>query len=161
MENNHTTPPLQENETPTRPPFLKVLCILTFIGVGIGIIGAVIGWFGSRMLATLMENDPEKFEEAIANAPGSNPATTMLAVEHMNENLIIGLVGSIICLVGALLMWQLKKTGFYIYLVGELAPIVASFAIMGVSVFSGIGILGLILPIVFSILYALNFKHLN
>ena len=66
-------------------------------------------------------------------------------------------------------MWKLKKMGFYIYLVGEIAPLVITFATIGfASMFSfGGGIMAImtafmsIFPILFIILYAINLKHMH
>jgi hypothetical protein len=66
-------------------------------------------------------------------------------------------------------MWKLKKMGFYIYLVGEIAPFIVAFATIGFAgMFSLAGgflaiitALMFIFPLLFIILYALNLKHLN
>jgi hypothetical protein len=119
--------------TTTRPTFLTVLCILSYIGCGLSII------------SSLMQL-----------------ATTPLAG-------VLNLVASLICLFGVIQMWKLKKMGFYLYLVGEIAPLIITFATLGfAAMFSFAGgfmalIAGLmsIFPILFIILYALNLKHLN
>jgi hypothetical protein len=157
MEQNNDIIPA---ETIERPQFLKVLCILTFIGCGLGILGSVFGWWSLKTLSALMENDPDMFDQQM-NSPWANPESTMLAMKFMNENLITGVLGSILCLVGAILMWQLKKTGFYIYLIGEMGPVVVGFILMGSAMLSGWSILGLVIPVLFSVLYAINFKHLK
>jgi len=61
------------------------------------------------------------------------------------------------------MMWKLKKTGFYIYVIGEIAPVILPFVLFG-----GFGVLGtmalvmgLIFPIAFIIMYALNLKHMS
>ena len=89
-QNNDATP----TETIERPQFLKVLCILTFIGCGLGILGSVFGWWSLKTLSALMENDPDMFEKQM-NSPWANPESTMLAMKFMNENLITGVLGSI------------------------------------------------------------------
>ena len=43
-----------ENEIGKRPGFLTTLCILTFIGSGLGVLGGILGLVGSSALATLV-----------------------------------------------------------------------------------------------------------
>jgi hypothetical protein len=84
-------------------------------------------------------------------------------IKYGQIDYIINAVCVIICLIGVLMMWKLKKTGFYIYVVGEIAPAIFSFALLGG--FGALGtmamIAGLIFPIAFIIMYALNLKHLK
>jgi hypothetical protein len=117
--------------TTTRPSFLTVLCILSYIGCGLAIIGA---------LTTI---------------------TTLSGILNMASVLI--------CLWGVIQMWLLKIMGFYIFLVGVIAPLIISLATIG---FAGLfnfagGIMalmvafGFIFSLIFIILYALNLKHLS
>ena len=117
--------------TTTRPAFLTVLCILSYIGCGLSIISS---------LMTI---------------------TTLTG--------ILSLVAALLCLWGVIQMWKLKKMGFYLYLVGEIAPLIISFATIGFAGlfnFAGgvmamaVGI-GFIFSIAFIIMYAVNLKHLN
>lgn len=87
--------------TGQRPQFLTVLCILTFIGSGLGVLGSLLGLVGSSALSAFM------------------PAGSVLVS-------IIGLVYSGLCLYGAIQMWGLKKQGFTLYLAGSVIAIVVS-----------------------------------
>jgi len=117
--------------TTTRPTFLTVLCILSYIGCGLAILGVI------------------------------STITTLLG--------ILNLVAALVCLLGVIQMWKLKKMGFYIYLVGEIAPLAISFATIG---FAGMfnlagGImamavaLGFFFSLAFIIMYAINLKHMH
>lgn len=114
-----------------RPTFLTVLCILSYIGCAIQLLGSL-----GRLKTTLG---------------------------------IVTLLAAIICFVGVLMMWKLKKTGFYIYVVGEVVPIISGIIIVGASgLFSFAGgfmamimALSYIFPIAFLIMYGLNLKHLK
>lgn len=79
-----------------RPTFLTVLCILTFIGSGLGILGGLIGAVGNL------------FSSSYANAPGSGVLSILL-----------GIISSALCLFGAIQMWQLRKSGFNLYVAGS------------------------------------------
>jgi len=148
-------------EEPKRPQFLTVLCILTYIGVGIGIIASVGGWWGMRFLANAMEqnggdleglpgmDDPEKLEQ------------TMAMMKYTDVLMASSLICCVICLIGALQMWKQKKMGFYIYAVGEVAPAIVSVACLGMQSFKGWNLMGLFIPVIFLVLYGLNLKHMN
>lgn len=86
-----------------RPTFLTVLCILTFIGSGLGLLGGLFGLLGASFFIAL---------------PGAAGGTTLVV--------IIGLLASILCLFGAIKMWGLAKQGFTLYLLGAILAIVAS-----------------------------------
>ena len=117
--------------TATRPSFLTVLCILSYIGCALGIIGGLMS------------------------------ITTLTG--------IVGVVASLICLWGVIQMWKLKKMGFYIYLIGEIAPLIVSLVTIGfASIFSFTGgimalavLFGFVFSLIFILLYALNLKHMN
>lgn len=82
-----------------RPSFLTVLCILTFIGSGLGVLGGILGLIGSSALGMFA------------------PQGTMVVQ-------IIGLAAAGLCLFGAIQMWGLKKQGFMLYLAGAVLGIV-------------------------------------
>lgn len=77
--------------------------------------------------------------------------------------MIVGLVCIILCLVGALWMRKLKKDGYWIYVAGELAPILAGLFIMGTAQYTSIWsvLFGVGIPATFVVLYTLQRKHLT
>lgn len=84
-----------------RPTFLTVLCILTFVGSGLGLLGGLFGLLGLGFLSSLSAS-----------------------VEGDMLWAVIALVSSALCLFGAIQMWGLKKMGFSLYLVGSVLAIV-------------------------------------
>lgn len=154
MEENTTL------ETKKMPGFLKVLCILSFIGVGISIIMSIVGYVGLSALSS-MSSTLSSFSE------GTEMNTAVSSMDALIKNgalyYILLIVAALVCLVGVIMMWKLKKTGFYIYVIGEIAPIILPFVLLG-----GFGVLGtmalimgMIFPIAFIIMYALNLKHMS
>jgi len=99
----------------------------------------------------------------MSGIPGMENA--MASANAMVKNaaliLLVGVIGGLLCLVGSIQMWKLKKTGFYIYAVGEIIPPVVSMVLVGMGEFGAFGIIGLIFPIVFIVLYGLNLKHMS
>ncbi|MBL1279607.1 MAG: hypothetical protein COA33_005020 [Fluviicola sp.] len=88
-------------ESGQRPTFLTVLCILTFIGSGLGILGGLMGLIGSSALA-------------------------MFTTEGTMLVQVMGLVAAALCLYGAIQMWGLKKQGFMMYVVGAMISILGA-----------------------------------
>ena len=138
-----------ENEIGKRPGFLTTLCILTFIGSGLGVLGGILGLVGSSALATLV--------------PAGSGVVSSVA----------GLIASGLCLFGAIQMWGLKKQGYMLYLVGCIIAIVMPFVNMFIIPDLGIfeeaakssmltgALTGLAINALFIVLYTQNKKHLR
>ncbi|MGD0711717.1 MAG: hypothetical protein ABR968_11140 [Bacteroidales bacterium] len=144
-------------ETKKMPGFLKVLCILSFVGIGLGFISAIYNIFTFQSTIDAMKS-------LNGLLGGTDLGSSIDALIKYGQIVyIINAVCVIICLIGVLMMWKLKKTGFYIYLVGEIAPAIFSFALLGG--FGALGtmamVMGLIFPIAFIIMYGLNLKHMS
>ena len=87
---------------------------------------------------------------------------TRKSVEHRTPILIISLVGMALCLLGALWMRKLQKTGFYVYLIGELLPVVIGVFLLGMGSLGGVLIVpALLVPAVFIVLYATQVKFMR
>jgi hypothetical protein len=146
-------------EAPKRPQFITVLCILTWIGCGVGLITALMGWWAVRAAGAMMDMAGSMADaKGVENMPGMSEA--MNAMKYANIILIVSVIGTLLCLFGSIQIWKLKKSGFFIYAIGEIAPPIATMVLMG-GMAGGLGIFGLILPIVFIVLYGLNLKHLK
>lgn len=131
------------NEAGKRPTFLTVLCILSFIFSGIGLIGLIILLIGMGAMSSLA-----------SSAIDAGGTYTGPSIGLTWAYLIIGFLTTLIGLFGVIKMWKLQKVGFYIYT----ACVVISI-IMGI-VYSGFGFMS-ILPLVFVVLYGLNLKAMK
>ena len=118
-------------EAKQRPAFLTVLCILTYIGSGLGVLFSLLGIFGVGAMNSFMSN----FAGVSANAGIMKP--------------ILILLFSGASIYGAVMMWGLKKMGFYLYVAAQVLILVFSF-----------GWIGLFFTALFILLYGLNLKHL-
>ncbi|MDO9373022.1 MAG: hypothetical protein V4725_01445 [Bacteroidota bacterium] len=162
-----------EQSAPARPIFLTVLCILTFIGSAYYLATGMFQVFTAEKQAQLMVATRDKTTADIEKS-GKDDAGTQIAGKVMNsmgamtaENIrnsgIAASVSALFCFLGAFMMWKLKKTGFYIYIVGTVIGIVAPFLIYGsgnmVAIFQSVfsGFVG----IVFIVLYGVNVKHMR
>ena len=75
--------------------------------------------------------------------------------------LIITLIAAALCFFGALQMRQLKKTGFSLYILGDIVPF-AMGIFVGFDTFTSFGgIIALGFIIIFAILYATQLKFMK
>jgi hypothetical protein len=132
--------------TPKRPTFLTVLCILSFIGCAIGLLNfkdyfeakAEAAKGGASQVADAMD---QAMDDAMASGEMSESERELAeslgsAIGNLDYNaiatasLVKGLM-VLVCLVGVLMMWRLKKTGFYIYTLAQIVFVAAPFIWIG------------------------------
>lgn len=148
------------------PVFLKVLCILTFVGSGFGIIGGLYGALSAsrtRKSFELLRTTDNPFVGKVTDAQIENLIHWQTIAGY------VGLVASLLTLTGALLMWRRKKAGFGIYILGEIAPIstailtamaASGMAFMGIGTTVGV-VFNILIAAAFIIMYGVNYKHLK
>jgi hypothetical protein len=146
-----------------RPTFLTVLCILSFIGNGLGLFQGAMG--------LLMVGIWSQMFNAL-NRNGAKMGQAQVEVQNVFNSItwfsLMFIVASVLCLVGAILMWKLKKSGFILYVLGQCLPVLGTLFLFG-FMFSGpavgfgvmVSIFSAIFPIAFVIMYGLNLKHLK
>jgi hypothetical protein len=83
------------------------------------------------------------------------------AHEYRYILLLSGLLFTTLCLVGAMQMRKLKKSGYILYIIGEIVPLLLYAVLMGISFTSGmtLAVTGLF-AIIFVILYTTQRKYL-
>lgn len=160
---------------PKRPQFLTVLCILTWICSALILL--------STINNIVNKPSPEEMAEAIEKMQSVSPAAAEkmeAAMESMDSNgqmisNLISLVAVFISAMGAMMMWQLKRKGFFVYIAGELLPYVgfitaggAAFGTMsamtGMSEAAMMGTIILVMLLfdgLFIGMYAANLKHMK
>ncbi len=129
-----TTQVQEQVQEKKRPVFLTVLCILTFIGSGLGVLFGLLAIVAAGAIEGLLESIP-----GMQSLGGSS----MLL-------LIVSVLLSAASLFGAIMMWQLKKMGYFIYAAAQIVALIIGFTVAG-----------LIFTLLFLVLYFLNFKHLE
>ena len=150
MENNHDLL-LQNQVTKKLPQMLNVLTILTFVGCVFAALSTLFLPLGCKVL---------EMEEIVDKMKPNEIAVLESTCSNLIPIIAIIALGTILCLVGAILMRKLKQSGYLIYIVGQIIPIAAGFA-LGTQNFSDWKqLIGLVLPIVFIILYTTQRKHL-
>lgn len=149
------------------PGTLNVLTILTLIGCAFSYIGLIINHFQMNnyddQVAKIEEAQDKLGDNAFAQKMMEG-SLEMLKKQHDNRYILLasGLIFTTLCLIGALRMRKLRKSGYPIYVIGEIAPIVVMAALIGFgSLLSGFTmIFTLVISLVFVILYTVQRKHL-
>lgn len=143
-----------------RPTFLTVLCILSFIGVGIVVISNIVALIGGGVSKAIMESSEEVMEamETVEEVPVVGESVSKI-VSSASTIAAINLIAALVVLVGVFMMWSLKKTGYYIYIVGEIAPVIA-LIVLGGLLGGFMAIFSSFIAILFIVLYGLNVKHM-
>lgn len=147
------------------PGMLNVLTILTFIRCGYDYIMLLIGAFAQKDPAEQREQMEEMQDKIQGSGMEKFTEGAMEMAQKSWENRYIllasGLIFTTMCLIGALQMRKLKKSGFPIYVIGEVAPIVISAVLIGFSLVGGImTIVSSVFALLFVILYATQRKYL-
>lgn len=158
-----------------RPTFLTVLCILSFIGSGFGLVDALTDYIGAPIAEGSIEMVDEEMDEAMDELEESDAPESMVNffeafMGDIQDNMTAdkirqGALGTglscLLTLIGAIMMWMLRKNGYYVYLAG-----IVLFILTPILVYSGwmatmlVAINGFI-GVMFSILYGVNLKHLR
>lgn len=155
---------------PKRPTFITVLCILTFIGSGWGTISNLISIFTYNIGNTQIQieqiaNATENLDENATFMSGflnSSIEVMKATAQHGKEIAIISLILSLLSLIGAILMFNLRRLGFYFYVAAQCLMLFVMPYFVGFSPLILINIISSSVPtIVFIILYAVNLKHMH
>ena len=156
-----------------RPTFLTVLCILTFIGSGYGIINGTITYFNADRVAKTMVAANSEIKKDIRkdkNDPEGNVFATkvvddmsvMANPDNLRNSSLGSIIASVICLAGALLMWRLNRKGFYLYVLGTIIGIVVPFYVFGNNFLTALSVgIAAFIGVLFVIFYAMNLKSMK
>ena len=166
----------EEVVLPTRPTFLTVICILTFIGSSYLIISSAVTYFNADTITNMVVTTKKEMKDDIDKnmAKNKNPEeaafgtkimtsmSTMMTPVNLRRSAMANIVASIFCLLGAILMWRLKRAGFYIYVFGTLIGIIMPFYIFGNNFITALQVgFSAFIGLLFVIFYAMNLKSMK
>lgn len=134
------------NEQKKRPELLSVLCILTFIGSGLGVIS-------NLFVLTSYSSIQELISAGNLTFPGIE---IIFSVDK--SYFLTGFILSSISLFGAYNMWNLKKIGFHIYTIAQIFLLIVPY-----FYFHNFGFpyFGLLITATFVFLYKSNLKFMT
>ncbi|WP_251622704.1 hypothetical protein [Odoribacter lunatus] len=134
-----------------RPALLTVLCILTFIAAGLSIIFNLVIWC---MPVDSLDGLSGQWAELL----GEEKAEEMVNSFYLAGKLAPWqMLANIINLVGAIMMFQLKRVGLYLYVLAQVLIVLLPACISG----SWAIVWPAFWAILFIVLYAINWKSLK
>ena len=157
--------PFEEKQM-KRPTFLTVLCILTFIGSGWGILSELFSLITAGMMNQSVQMD-QLADSGVSSSflsglLSSSQEVIQASMMYRTQIAVCGLILSVISLIGAVLMFRLKRIGFYFYTAAQvlmlgITPIFIGFSLITITslIFSAI------FALLFIILYAVNLKYMK
>lgn len=150
-----------------RPLFLSVLCVLGFIGSVVGIVQNAIGIFRADEEVSQIQSGTEKTQ--LKNIFSSNKSVVAapmnignLTTDNFQKFSIGGIVAALLCLIGVVLMWLLKKSGFYSFTLGTFFNLITHFLLFGDNIGAmGLSLIGALIGLIFVILYSPFLKYME
>jgi hypothetical protein len=151
-----------------RPDFLTVVCILSFVGLGWRIfrslMDAVAGTFISNFSFVLDDvvQDLEAEGDPATGFAADIVASVQKLLEHISIIALMVILFSIMALIGVILIWNLKKAGFYIYTVFRILILLTPVIVIGLNIISlSMVAAGTVFAALFITLYGIHLKYLK
>lgn len=157
MENLDSNFNTASEPAPQRPEMLKIISILSFIGVGLMILFGILMTFS---FALSQETIDEIWPQVVASNPMFESIESSVffhTVGLMGLSFILFNLGT---LIGVMMMWNLNKKGFYIYLAAEILINFLPFD-LGQEKGAASYAMNILIDGIFIALYAVNLKHMN
>ncbi|MEZ5045646.1 MAG: hypothetical protein R2831_01495 [Chitinophagaceae bacterium] len=154
---------LEEHDFKKLPSNLNVLTILTYIGSAFAFIGGIYSYF--TICKSVEKMNSIDLDDLGGGMMQKMVEGSMVLAEKQCDNKLLILIATLLCTAlcfwGAMQMRNLKKQGFLIYSVGEILLPIITIILLGSGSMGGLlMITGLIIPILFIILYYTQRKHL-
>ena len=159
------------NPPKERPIFLTIVCILSYVLLGMSILNGLVNAIFGRATAALspfiqriMERDVDldNLPYGLRTLVEESFFIAHKAMEFATTMAVLSTLMSVIALFGVISMWQLKKTGFYLYTGAKIFILLIPFIFLGFNFISYIvSTVNGVFVILFIILYAVNFKHMK
>ena len=149
-----------------RSQFLLLLCVLTFLSCALGLVDSVISFVKTddvsqtaRIERTLTPEQQAKQPKDYFEDRSSGDAPMPGDPDQIRPLAIAQFAYSLLTLIGAVLMFRLRRIGFWVYVLGVLVGLVAPVALAGTSALNTS--FGVFFSILFAGLYALNLKEMR
>ncbi|MDX2361182.1 MAG: hypothetical protein QNK23_10265 [Crocinitomicaceae bacterium] len=135
----------------TRPVFLSVVCILSFVGIGF----AIIGYVGAFALLGVAEGAMDQLSTMAEDAGGT--VTGGASTGILWAYIIIGFITAIVSLMGVIKMWKLQKAGFMMYTGAAIVGLIMGIVYIGFSA----SMMSILFTAAFIVMYGVNLKHMK
>jgi hypothetical protein len=163
---------MRESEQP-RPSFLKVLCILSFISIGLAAISSMGSLVAGPTDAEVLEQQKVEMLEMSAELRDSGMsylADVAGQMQRMSESLndhfypmaTLSLAVIILGFIGVLLMWKGKRLGFHLYIIYNLIGLANIYLFVSPSDIPTFAVLwNLFISGLFILMYSKNLHWMN
>jgi hypothetical protein len=160
-----------KNSSKARPVFLTVVCIISYVLLGLNILNGLTGAIFGRLTSTfepvlkrIIERDVDLGEVplGVRSLVEDSFDVAYKAMEHATAISLLNLLLAVIALFGVIMMWQLKKTGFYLYTGAKIFILIIPIIFLGINFITFIALTSSgLFALVFIILFAVNLKHMD
>lgn len=162
---------LEENSF-RRPTFLVVLCIFTFVGSGWNILADLFYLFTANIIdgtidmeqnsAMVGELESQGIDSFFSGFWNSSLGLMQTGMQHAREIVVFQLILNVVVLAGAILMFRLRRPGFYLYVAAQILllfiwPYFAGFHLVVIIKMLLAGLVSFL----FIALYAFHLKYMN
>lgn len=156
-----------ENNEEKRPTFLTVLCILTFIGSGWGVLSPLFQLFFAHVADMTAQND--QLNDLMENMGDETPSfisgmvtSSQAILAHARPIALCNLLLSLSSLGGAIMMFMLRRSGFYLYTAANVVALFVTPCFVGFTSFVMAGFaFSAVIALIFIILYAVNLRAMK
>lgn len=162
------------NETPKRPNFLVTLIVLSAVSMVMTLYTSISGLSSGEpseaereaYTASQYENINELKDQGLdgmAEVFEEILVMTLYQNEHVYSSFYwLTLLYTLLGMAAIVLMFQLRKLGFHLYVGYSLAPIIVTYILIPVTIIPSFIIIGtLLISLLFCVLYGLNLKHMK
>jgi hypothetical protein len=149
-----------------RSQFLTILCILTFIGCAISLVDATVSLTQTQAVAETTYVKPTYTPEELKSRPkqyfedrssGDQPMPE--DTDEIRSLAVAQLVYALLTLVGAILMFNLRRIGFWVYVAGVVVGAILPIGLAGIGAINTS--FGVVFSFLFVGLYWLNVKDMH
>jgi hypothetical protein len=153
---------------PKRPDFLSAICILSFVGLGWRIFRSsfdmVAGFFTAAFAPVLDEaiRDLETETEPVSGVVTHVIQAVQQLMQHITAFGFLRILFSMGAVLGVVMMWNLKKQGFYLYTGFRVLILLVPLFVMGFNIISIFMVAsGMVFTALFILLYGFNLKYMQ
>lgn len=144
---DHTSEIVNTTESFHTPTVIKVMLILTYISFGFQFLGLFVLWLLKDFFYDLEDK--------------GNNLWQLLDVLENTQYILVHLSALVLGLVGAVILWKMKKIGFYLYLAAKLILLTDVYA-FGIQSFSIVGfIFGFIIWAIWPVVFIVHYKQMR
>ena len=157
-----------------RPTFLTVLCILTWVVATYYVLTVPFSYFFSsavdqstfqtmmnEAMSSMDEQDPAA-AEMVEGFMSAASETVSKQLENAGWIALTEMITALLSAFGAFLMWKLRKTGFWIYMMAKIIGLLSIALFLGVNMLTVMAMsFVFFIGLIFVIMYAVNLKYMT